>query len=375
MQLLKLPSLDDTAAEQLFEGLVQLEDPVRRLVDSITKEWILRHMHFDNALRELAGYIDDDVPGQLLSLTGESRTGKTVLLKAINLHQNWLAEKQGRRIGAVYIELSVPRNGQFDADDLYHKILEEAGAALIHQKIPYPPLELGAPSRKELAAKGKGRGLEFAFLQYAKEERFVILIDDVNTLVRTLGPCALSRLAETIKHVVNASGFTFVVAGCPELAVLTSQTDQLVARKEHVELLAYRATQLELQALCDALDALEKKLAGWCRPGTLYESTEDVQRLSYGRWGLVTKWTARVIAQVSREGGRVFDWARWERVASAGQKELSSSAHISFSGGIHTPDEESGGKRVGGDATWENNAHNDLFKRKPKNKPLHSHGK
>ncbi|EUC16540.1 ATP-binding protein [Paraburkholderia hospita] len=354
----------------LFDDLQALDGTTRKLIHSLTYEWVTRHLHFDEALRRVIGYIDDDLPGQLIPIIGESRTGKSALLHFILRYLNSVARQSGRKIGGVLIELSVSQNGQFDAYDLYYKALAQMGAALISQKIPYPPMELGAPSRKDLAAKGRLRGLEYAFKQAALNERFTLLIDDVNTQVGTLSANALRRFAEILKYTTNNCVLTVVVAGCPELTVLTSQTDQLVARREQVELHVYRLG--EEQAICDFLGELEKIVCGWCQPGTLSGHPEEIMFLSFGRVGLIVSWTARVIGQESRAGNSQFKWNTWKDFASSRHCALQTSSSVSFSDVTGEP---------GGDAKSVDEDHRRTRaprglpgERKPRNRPLHPHG-
>jgi hypothetical protein len=358
--------LDDS----LFNDLHALDGTTRKLIHSLTYEWVTRHLHFDEALRRVTGYIDDDLPGQLIPIIGESRTGKSALLQFILKYLNGLAQRSGRKFGAVLVELSVSQNGQFDAYDLYYKALVQTEAALISQKIPYPPMELGAPSKKDLAAKGRQRGLEYAFNKVALHEKFALLIDDVNTQVGTLGANALRRFAEILKYTTNSCALTVVVAGCPELTVLTSQTDQLVARREQVELHVYGPG--EEQAMCDFLGELEKFVGGWCKPGTLSGHPEEIMFLSFGRIGLIVSWTARVIGQESRDGKSEFKWATWKDFASSRHSALQTSSSVSFA---NVTDEPGGNAKSVDEDDRRVRAPRGLpGERKPKNRPLHPHG-
>jgi AAA domain len=330
-------------------------------------------MHFDNALRQVAGYIDDNVPGQLISLIGESKTGKTTLLRAIHHHQRWVAEKRGRRIGVVRIELGVSQNGQFDVYDLYYKALEQMGAVLIHQKVPYPPLEAGALSKRDLASKGKRRGLEHAFRSATQCEKFILIIDEGNTEVGTLSANGLRRFAETLKYIANEYQITVLIAGCPELVTLTSQTDQLIARRAQVLLPAYGVSQKERQAVCDFLGELEKTVGGRCAIGTLYNHTDEVISLAFGRVGLIINSTARVLGNTNRGRSDKFEWTEWSAIAKICHDDLMSSAYVSstkycgkheaYERGVDECNEGSRGSK-----------RSRVTRRKPKNELLHPHG-
>jgi hypothetical protein len=369
----------DPSSSSKFPDLRGLDGSAREVITRLTSTWIGRHENFDKALVALAGFIDDGVPAQLIALVGESRTGKSVLLRAILIHQRWVAKQCGRKIGAVLIELSVGENGKFDSVDFYSKVLEQTDAILIGQKIPYPPLELGAPNKKELAAKGKSRGLEHAFRNTVMHEPFTILIDDSNTQVGTLGPNALRRFAETLKYLSNSYNVTLVIAGCPEIKTLLLQTDQLVSRREEVLLEAYGVGADDLQALCDFLGELEEQVGNWCAAGTLTDNTEVIQRLSFGRVGLIVLWTIRAIAGANRVGSLTFDWERWKKIALPAHQSLLNSAHISFgkrqetsstyrSAGEKTPNSTNAS---GSEGTVKKAR---PFRRKPTNKALHPHG-
>ncbi|WP_027803297.1 AAA family ATPase [Paraburkholderia dilworthii] len=354
-----------------FRGV---DSETHALMEYLSKELVVKHAHFQRTALQVLESLDDALPGALIAIVGETRTGKSTLLRALRERQNAVARERGFNIGAVLVEMSVS-GAQFDKHDLYSKIHSELGSILPDQKIAYPPLVQGAPTRKELSKKGRDAGLEQAFLKTCKYEPIHLFLDEGNALVGTLGAKAVRRLAESLKYIVNQSNLAVVVAGCPEVRAILSQTDQLQARTVEIELRAYGPSGNDVDDFLDFLVTLEKAIGSRCKEGTLTRNHDAIRALSYGRVGLVMASVCCALGKDNRAGLPTLTWESIHAEALKIFRSLEASAHISFAPAIGDRTERVESHGISSESGGQPAKPVKPFARKPANRTNHPYGR
>jgi hypothetical protein len=293
---------------------------IQDAIHSINTEQIV-HRNWTNALSESIANVLASAPGEVLSITGPSRVGKTRLISELTtrlIGEKEVLEDGSRPIIKVQAENSV-KNNFFDSKDFYIRMLEAIKHPFYGVNAPNDPLGVERYKKLERVSEGTlRRALEIA-IEYCHSQ--YIVIDEVQHVLRFYGGLnAAAAFLNSLKSLAQAKGVILVLVGAYPILDALKLSPHMLGREHLVHFPRYRETREDIKVFNQILSFYSQFLRFPSGIESLHPWNEFLLYGSLGCIGLLGRWIRAALANTWARGDDVLDLYHFEETIRSEEK-------------------------------------------------------
>jgi len=249
-------------------------------------EMRIPHRNWVNALSEAFALLSVADPGDVISITGPSRAGKSRLISELKrlLVGSENLQETGRMPVVVVEAVNGGVNGTFSTkwfiqrmlDAVEHPILSFSGKVGPTEKLDR---STEAGLRRALEKAFKNRGTRYLFIDEAQHARYASRSSQA--------PCAVM---DSWKCLAQNAGLVLVVVGAYPILGILQNSPHLLGRKQQVHLPRYGLGKDDLREFVKIIKAYEKALQPLLKEEGLSDHLLFLHHGTCGCIGLLKKW-------------------------------------------------------------------------------------
>lgn len=257
----------------------------------------IQHRNWDEALYHLYTLLSVVNPGEVISITGPSRSGKTSLIKKIiGMLESSEAYERSGYINSIYVLADNDgSHGRFSTKSFIWDTLNE----LQHPMYAYsgidPIINYDRTSEstmyKALVSALKHRKVRYVFFDEVQHVNYV-----------SKESVAPHRVMDSWKNLATKAEVVLILSGSYPMLEIIRNSPHLLGRQYKVHLPRYFDTPDDLGEFASIIMQFEKLMPESCRAESLISHTRYLQKYTYGCIGLLRKWLldATIVAVQSR---------------------------------------------------------------------------
>ncbi len=245
----------------------------------------IKHRNWDEALSHLYLLLSVVNPGEVISISGPSRSGKTSLIKTVmNMLESPDDYREPGSINSIYVLADNDgSHGRFSTKSFVWDTLNE----LQHPMYTYSSdkalnnYERTSESAmyKALINALKYRGVRYLFFDEVQHVNYVSKESD-----------APHRVMDSWKNLAMKAGVVLVLSGSYPMLYIIRNSPHLVGRQYKVHLPRYYDNTDDLNEFASIIKQFENLMSDYCKTNNLISQTRYLQKYTYGCIGLLRKW-------------------------------------------------------------------------------------
>lgn len=289
-------------------------------IEKIKTEQIA-HRNWTTSLSESFSNLVASAPGEVLSITGPSRVGKTKLISELStllIGKKDLLDNGSRPIIKVFATNSV-KNNFFDSKDFYIRTLEAIEHPFYGLNAANDPY--GVERYKKLDRVSEAtlrRALEVA-IEVCNSKYFVI--DEIQHVLRFYGGInAASAFLNSLKSLAQEKGIILVLVGAYPILDALKLSPHMLGREHLVHFPRYRETREDLKIFNQILTFYSEFLHLPDGMKTLHPWNEFLFYGSLGCIGLLEKWLRSALANALAKGDTILKLRHFEETVRSEEK-------------------------------------------------------
>lgn len=245
----------------------------------------IQHRNWDEALSHLYSLLSVVNPGEVISITGPSRSGKTSLIKKIiSMLDSSVSDDKSGYINSIYVLADNDgSHGRFSTKsfiwdnlcELHHPAYTYSG---IDNIINYDRTS-ESTMYKALVSALKHRKVRYVFFDEVQHVNYV-----------SKESVAPHRVMDSWKNLAMKAGVVLILSGSYPMLEIIRNSPHLLGRQYKVHLPRYLDTIDDLGEFASIIQQFEKLMPESCRAESLISHTRYLQTYTYGCIGLLRKW-------------------------------------------------------------------------------------
>jgi len=263
----------------------------------------ISHKYWENTLKDLHLSLTMASPGDVISVVGASRTGKSRLIKSTIDMITPPQYGPGDRFGnCLYMRvMNGGRNGTFCSKFFYWNLLSQL-------KHPVYSEKLGVKDLASMYSRTSEAALHAAFMKAIEYLPILyIFLDEAQHVKYTpnakIGPHAVMDAWKTMAEEAN---IVLVLTGSYYLLDIMKGSGHLLGREDTILMPRYSSSNDDLNEYAAIIHQIEKKLPDMVITESLTKYTRFIQEYSFGCIGLLRIWMIRAY-KYSRLNNKTID--------------------------------------------------------------------